>query len=806
MRMKQELRPGTDRAPLAARALAIALAAGLGLLVAPLAESQLAGQRAPAPPAPHARPTNGQAMITPNYKDADLGQIIEAVSQLTGKNFIVDPRVKAQVTMLSATPMTVDAFYQAFLALLEVHGYVAVPDGAVTKIVPDANARQMPATDLPDHVSGASEELVTQVVQLRNVSANQLVPVLRPLIPQAGHLAAYPAANILIISDHENNVHRMMRIIDRIDQASNEDIDVIRLEHASATELVRVMNTLYAAAGAEGTQVKMVADERTNSVLISGERNARLRLKTLITHLDTPLAQGGGETQVRYLNYADAEKIATKLKEQVTGITQATSGAGGAASAAAQAVAQGEAKGTTIWADPATNALVITATPKIMRNLMGVVDRLDVRRAQVLLEAIIVDIENTKSMDFGVNWAAYNKNGAIPGVIWSQPIAGTAIGDVISSVLAASQGVPSQPIVGGGTTTSTIPTIPTGATAVVGRVNSTGTNWAGLIRALGSDSNTNILSTPQITTLDNQEAQIKIAQEVPFVTGQYTSGTSVSAVSGVVNPFQTIQREEVGTILKITPQITDDGTILLKIDQEVSSLATTAVKTVDVVTNKRTISTKVLVGDGEVIVLGGLIEEDQLQSEDRVPFLGAIPLIGQLFKVRNSQKTKTNLMVFIRPTVLLDANQVAAETGAKYNFLRSLQQGITGGKADMLHGEHQPTLPDLDTLKPAAGAPTSRGYKSSQSPVDKSTGIAPGSLAPRGAAPASPIGGPSNQPPGVAPGRAPDYATQPEPPPPPDNPPQPNAPPPAPPQASVAPQATAPSEPQATEAPAGGRP
>jgi general secretion pathway protein D len=795
--MKHELRPGPARAPIANRALAIAGAAGLALvLIAPLAQSQLATPRTPmAPPAQRARPATNQTQITPNYKDADLGQIIEAVSQLTGKNFIVDPRVKAQVTMLSATPMSVDAFYQAFLALLEVHGYVAVPDGAVTKIVPDANARQMPATDLPDHVSGASEELVTQVVQLHNVSANQLVPVLRPLIPQAGHLAAYPAANILIISDHENNVHRMIRIIDRIDQASNEDIDVIRLEHASATELVRVMNTLYAAAGAEGTQVKMVADERTNSVLISGERNARLRLKTLVTHLDTPLAQGGGETQVRYLNYADAEKIATKLKEQVTGITQATAGAGGgAASAAAQAIAQGEAKGTTIWADPATNALVVTATPKIMRNLMGVVDRLDVRRAQVLLEAIIVDVETTKSMDFGVNWAAYNKNGAIPGVIWSQPIAGTAIGDIISGVLASTGNTPSQPIVGGGTTNPAVPTIPGGATAVVGRINSSGTNWASLIRALASDSNTNILSTPQITTLDNQEAQIKIAQEVPFVTGQYTSGTSVSAVSGVVNPFQTIQREEVGTIMKITPQITDDGTILLKIDQEVSSLATTAVKTVDVVTNKRTISTKVLVADGEVIVLGGLIEEDQLQSEDRIPLLGSIPWLGQLFKVRTSQKTKTNLMVFIRPTVLLDGQQVAAETGAKYNFLRALQQGITGGKADMLHGEHQPTLPDLDSLKPTAGAPTSRGYKSSQAPVDQSTGIAPGSLVPRGATPASPIGGPTSQPPGVPPAPAPDYSNPaPATPPPPDT---------APPQASSATPGSAPT----TEPPAGGRP
>jgi general secretion pathway protein D len=722
------------------RLLRRALVVAAVLACAPGPTLRPAAAQSPPPRAPAA----SQAQITPNYKDADLGQIIEAVSQLTGKNFIVDPRVKAQVTMLSASPMSPDAFYQAFLALLEVHGFVAVPDGRVVKIVPDANARQMPSNDLPDHVNGASDELVTQVIGLRNVSAAALVPVLRPLIPQYGHLAAYPPANMLIISDHANNVNRMMRIIERIDQSSGDDIDIIRLEHASANEVVRVMNSLYAAqaAGEAGAGVKMVADERSNSVLVSGEKNARLRLKALITHLDTPLAGAGGETQVRYLKYADAEKISAKLKEQVTGTAVTPGATAGAAAGGASAGPSSER--TTIWADPATNALVITAPTKVMRNLMAVVDRLDIRRAQVLLEAIIVDIENTKDMDFGVNWAAYAKNGSIPVVTFNEPVLGTALGDILSGVIGAAGGGVSTTT--GTTTTGSIPSLPTGATAGIGRYHpGNGVNFAAIVRALAADAHTNILSMPTVTTLDNQEAQIKIAQEVPFVTGQYTQGSTTNASTGVVNPFQTIQRQEVGTILKITPQITDDGTILLKIDEEVSALATATVKTVDVVTNKRTISTKVLVADQEVIVLGGLIEEQLLQSEQRVPLLGSIPILGNLFKTRSTTKTKTNLMVFIRPTILLDGAQVAAETSAKYNYLREQQRRITGGKAEMLPGEYQPLLPPLESLQPPPGAPRARGYKSNQglNPGAPTTSVPPAVSVP----PAASVAPPASYPP-----------------------------------------------------------
>jgi len=634
--------------------------------------------------------TLGQAggAITPNYKDADLGQIIEAVSAVTGKNFIVDPRVRAQVTMLSSTPMSPAAFYEAFLSILQVHGFVAVPSGDVIKIIPDANARQVPANDLPSSVSSTSDEIVTQVIAVKNVSAAQLVPILRPLIPQYGHLAAYPASNMLIISDRASNVSRVVRIVQRIDQTGDENIDVIPMQHASAAEVVRIVNTLYTSAAAEGggmPTVKMVADERTNSVLVSGESSQRLRLKTLITHLDTPL-ESGGDTQVRYLRYADAEKISQKLREQIQGIAAAAApGAAGAPAAAPAASGTGD-KSVTIWAEPQTNALVVTAPPKVMRSIMQIVDRLDIRRAQVLVEAILVEMSYDKSMDLGVNWLIADTDAdgySIPAGGFVQPVDGTGIGQIIQGVL----------------NPESIAGLPSGLTMGLGQIVENGTSWAALIRALGGIGNTNIIATPSVVTLDNEEAEIKIAQEVPFVTGQYTN-QGVSGPGGVVNPFQTINREEVGNILKITPQINEGDSVMLKISQEASSIAASSqqVSTTDLITNKRTISTNVMVEDGGIIVLGGLISDEVRESRSQVPFLGSIPLIGELFKTRSVDKVKTNLMVFIRPRVIRDGTDAAIETNAKYNYIRDQQLNRNKGKVTLLPGERQPTLPALEDL------------------------------------------------------------------------------------------------------------
>jgi general secretion pathway protein D len=657
--------------------------------------------------------------ITPNFKDADITQIAEAVSAATGKNFIIDPRVRAQVTMLSSTPMSPDAFYQAFLSILQVHGFVALPAGKIIKIVPDANARQYPSNDLPDHVSSSSDEIVTQVIAVKSVNAAQLVPILRPLIPQYGHLAAYPASNILIISDRANNVNRIMRIIQRIDQVGDADVEIVPLQNASATEIVRVINSLYQqqAASAEGAAsgFKLVADERSNSILLSGEKDARLRIKVLVAHLDTPL-QSGGDTQVRYLQNADAEKIAAKLKEQIAGA--ASGGASGGAPGAQTPASQSE-RGTIIWADPQTNALVITATPKVMRNLMSVIDKLDIRRAQVLVEAIIVDVDLSKSASLGVNWAVYGQGStAVPAAAFNSPVNGTSIADVVELVAN-----PTTALANG-------TALPTGGILGVGRVAANGLNFGALLSAIRSDTNSNVVATPSAVTTDNQEATLKVASEVPFLTGQFTStGSSNSSVT----PFQTIQREEVGTILKITPQINEGGAaVMLKIDLESSSVVPKDAGpegAVDLTTNKRTVSTRVLIEDGGIVVLGGLTNADYSRQETRVPFLGAIPVLGQLFKTRSGSADRTDLMVFIRPKILRTDEQSAIETNNKYNYIRDEQRKVTTGEREwlpILPGVKQPELPPMaPAVQSTTPAPTSAADKEKAADAERRSRMTP---------------------------------------------------------------------------------
>ncbi|MGI9343969.1 MAG: type II secretion system secretin GspD [Gammaproteobacteria bacterium] len=581
-----------------------------------------------------------EATITPNYKDADIRQVIEAVGEITGRNFVLDPRVKAQVTMLSSSPMTADAFYEAFLSILQVYGFVAVPSGNLTKILPDANARQVPGAE--SSRGQAADDIVTQVISINNVAAAQLVPILRPLIPQYGHLAAHPASNMLIISDRAANVQRMMRIIRRIDQATDDDFDVIRLEHASATEIVRVVNSLNQGARADGAAAApttVVADDRTNSVLISGDKSKRLRIRTLITHLDTPL-EDGGDTRVRYLRYADAEELATKLQTQFQ-------------DAPAEAARPPGTGDIVIWADAPTNALIVTAPPKVMRSVMSVVDKLDIRRLQVLLETIIVEVSAEKAADLGVTWAfgdsdLENAVGAtqFDGLTGVTGLAGAIIGE-----------------------DPTAASLQNGISFGLGRLSDSGLSFVALIEALEADTNTNIMGTPILTTLDNEEAEIRVGQEVPFVTGSFTN---TGAAAGSVNPFQTVEREQVGLTLKLTPQINEGDAVRLKIEQEISSISEST-QAVDLITSNRNINTAVIVEDRGILVLGGLIREDVIEKEQRVPILGSIPVLGALFRSSSAQKIKTNLMFFIKPTILSDDRQIALETGAKYNLIRDLQ-------------------------------------------------------------------------------------------------------------------------------------
>jgi general secretion pathway protein D len=654
---------------------------------------------------------DGSTRITPNFKDADIAQIIEAVSAATGKNFIIDPRVRAQVTMLSSTPMTPDQFYQAFLAILQVHGFAALPAGNVIKIIPDQNSRQFPGNDLPERISGTSDELVTQVLAVKNVNAAQLVPVLRPLMPQNAQLAAITGANMLLMTDRAGNVNRLMRIIARIDQAGSSDIDVIPLQSATAADTVRVLNALISGQGGEGaTQVRMVADDRSNSILVSGDQGQRLRIKALIAHLDTPL-DTGSETQVRYLRYADAEDLATRLKGQLSG-----SGAGasatpvrGPAQPAATPVSTGPATvslegGTaTIWADKDTNALVITAGQRTMRALNAIIDKLDIRRAQVLVQAIIVEVSADKSAELGVNWVVDGSNNSLAAGGFIEPVGGVSIIDLYTAAKTGTVDATKQPL---------------GTTIGVGRLSATGVNFAAILRALQGDARTNIIATPSIVTQDNQEAKIEVAQEVPFITGQYTGTT------GTTSAFQTIQRQAVGTVLTVTPQINQGDAVLLKIQAESSSLATTSVAAADIITNKRTITTNVLIKDGGTLVLGGLISDTSKNSEQRVPLLGRIPLVGELFRTRSTSKQKSNLMVFIQPRILRDDAQAAIETNAKYNYMRD-QQRKGNRETTLLPALPFEKPPPLPPLAPAAAAPAAAPATPVPQPAAPPTGTAP---------------------------------------------------------------------------------
>ena len=635
-----------------------------------------------------------QVTITPNYKEADIRQIVEAVSAVTDRNFIIDPRVNAKVTMLSKTPMTPDAFYEAFLAILEVHQLAAMQSGDIIKIIPNATARQYGAPMGSGRAAG-DDDIVTQVIQVKNVGAAQLVPILRPLIPQFGHLAAHPGSNRLIISDRAGNVARMVSIIRRIDLSSEDDIEVVPLQYASSAEVVRVLTALTQQPRADGAPVSisLVADARTNSVLIGGDRADRLRLRTLITHLDTPL-EDGGDTQVRYLRYADAEELATKLQQHFQGVVAAAAAAEGGAAAAAPA-RNGD---VSVWADTQTNAIVVNAPPKMMRSLMQIVDKLDIRRAQVLVEAIIVEVLAEKTAELGITWA-------VEGSASTTPISATnfpGFGPGVVQLAGAAAG-------GGDTPVDPGSLIGEGITMGVGRISDTGVSFAAILRALEGDADTNIISTPSIVTTDNEEASLNVGQEVPFVTGSFTNtGGNI----GAVNPFQTIQREQVGVKLTITPQINEGNSLLLNINQEISSIAQSVEGATDLITNQRIVETTVIVDDGQVLVLGGLLEDVLRESEQRVPVLGSIPFLGALFRARTTDKIKTNLLVFIRPKILRDAATISTETNAKYNVIKDILDRTNEDGINLMPDEEAFTLPPFEeanrpvtptTMEPSGG-------------------------------------------------------------------------------------------------------
>ncbi len=594
--------------------------------------------------------------ITLNFKDADITALISTVAEVTGERFIIDPRVRARVTLVSKQPMEPDELYRVFLSILQVHGFATVPSGEVTKIIPDVGAKQLGTTLDPE--ARAGDDMVTSVVPVENIAVAQLVPILRPLVPQNSHLAAYPPTNVLIISDRADNVDRITEIVREIDRADDDETDIVRLENASASEMARVLSSLQRADAetVPANQLRIAVDERTNSVLLSGDRTQRMRMRALIAQMDDPLDHEG-DTHVIYLRYARA----TELVDVLAGVSEHMQRAREPETEARREI--------NIQADEATNSLVVTAPPGILQSLRSVISQLDIRRAQVLVEAAIAEITSQRGAERGVQWFADGRDGA--GFAGITSFAGVGTG--ISSLL---------------TLQTAQPQIGDGASVVVGDLDSR-VRFGAFIRALAADDDTNILSTPSLVTLDNQEAEIRVAENRPFVTGQFTGEGR-----NVVDPFQTISREDVGIILKITPQINEGDAILMEIEQEASNvIGDTAA---GVVTNLRSIKTSVLVDDGQVIALGGLMDDDLQEREQRVPFLGSMPLLGELFRYRSSTLTKRNLMVFMQPTIVRDRAVADDMTSRKYSYIRARQLDRHQRKVSGIGEANPPVLPRLE--------------------------------------------------------------------------------------------------------------
>jgi general secretion pathway protein D len=600
-----------------------------------------------------------EILYTANYRDADIRMVTEQVQQVIGRPIIIDPRVRAQLTILSNAPMTADAFYRTYLAALEVHGFIPLESGNNIMIVPDANAR-----------FGAGEDFVTQAILLDNVGAQQLVPILRPILPQAAHLAGHGPSNSLIIADRPQNIRRVTELVRRLDQASTAEVEVIQLENASADEVVRMLGQLNTAAQAAGGSppIQVIADPRTNSVLLSGAGAVKLQMRALIAHLDTPSAEGGASL-VRYLNYADAEDLATKLQTQFGG-----TGGGGAAPPTPEGGAPAATGPITIWADPGTNALVINAPERVRADMLAIINQIDIPRLQVQVDAIIVELSEEETAALGVTWLRADDE-----FLGITNFANAGGGGILGLAGAAATDPPN------------LAAVAEGISVGIGKISGAG-GWAALLNALRGEGETNIISTPQIVTLDNEEAEIRVGQEVPFVTGQFTN---TGANQGSVNPFQTIQREQIGTNLKITPQINEGSGVKLDIEQETSSLGAAVEGAADLITNTRTITTSVFVNDGDVLVLGGLIDDQLREADRRVPGLGRIPGLGWLFRSRTSDRSKTNLMVFIRPTILRDAADARFQTNTKYRYIRDLQQQMAEDPVMLMRGSERPQLPPL---------------------------------------------------------------------------------------------------------------
>ena len=595
---------------------------------------------------------------TVNLKDTDIQEFIKFVADVTGTTMVVDPNVKGKVRVISSKPVTQAELYDLFLSILDVQGYTAVRSGQVIRIIPSKDARSSPVPLMEDQDAGDNDEYVTQVIRLDNISAAKLIPVLRPLVPQQAHMAAYAPSNAIILSDIRSNIGRIVDIIERMDRSAVQTTEILRLKYGVAEDVVSMLNTLEKSRQGEGAEADkeaiLVADKRTNSVVVTADELTVERIRKLVSYLDTPLEQSGN-VRVTYLEYADALEVAEVLTRVMQNIARLEEGG---------ATKRSGNNESTIEADAGTNSLIITADTDEMAALESVIARLDIRRAQVLIEAIIVEMEMTEGQELGLQWL-FSNDGGIYGSNISTSSAQQARNRALADAILPDDGSETIPTRGVAGALSQIP----GTTLGWGVVDEDLTMTV-ILNALETQGNANILSTPSLLTLDNEEAFITVGQQVPFVTGSYTN-TGVG--NGAQNPFQTIERQSVGVTLKVTPQINEGDSVVLDIVQEVSSISAQILAASDVITNERKIETKVLVNDSDIVVLGGLVKDDVQNSTQGVPILSGIPLLGRLFRNDVVTVTKSNLLVFIRPTIIRDDEDLKGATAEKYRFIREQQ-------------------------------------------------------------------------------------------------------------------------------------
>jgi len=553
--------------------------------------------------------------ITLNFVDADIRSVIATISKETGKNFLVDPRVKGKFTIYSATPVDANALYEVFISALRTHGYTAIEQNNITHIVPLMQAKQSPSPVNPHKPSNLGAQQVTQVIKIQHISAVKLIPVLRPLMPKEGYIAAYASTNLIILSDSKNNIARLRKLIQSMDKVSSNGIEIIPLTKADANQVLKILKSMLPKTnGKSNTHISV--DNRTNSILLSGDASEQSRLKNIIHQLDSPVKTNSSH-HVIYLKHASAIELAPILDKIISAEEK---------NKVKKKVSKTK---SSIIADEATNSLIISAELDSYRSLSDVISKLDIPRTQVLIEAIIAEVSLDSSTQLGVEWAiAGAKNG------WTGIGSSTNTGSLLSSL--------------GSLANSDIAQAAASAAASGGFSGLIANdNFGVLINALQGNSDFNIVSAPKILTVDNKEAEIIVAENVPFITGSFTQSNE-----GSTNPFQTVEREDIGLTLRIKPQINIGGRIGLEVYQEISTVKNSATAAVDLITSKRSIKSNVLVNDGKILALGGLMDDVVVDTESGIPWIMDIPYIGWMFQSHSTTIKKRTLMVFIKPTIL----------------------------------------------------------------------------------------------------------------------------------------------------------